>query len=537
MEATSFDYIIVGAGSAGCILADRLSESGRFRVLLLEAGGEDKSIWLRMPLGFAKLFHHRKYNWRYQTSPQSELAGQRVYTPRGKVLGGSGAINAMIYVRGQRRDFDDWVAQGNPGWGWGDVLPWFKRLESHHAGDTEWHSGSGKIRITRDPVHPICESFFDACTLLGHRFNDDFNGERLEGVGVYDINTRDGQRDSSCTAYLHPARKRANVVVYTDALVERVLFDDARTAIGVEALIGGHRQRFAARREVILSAGAVETPKLLQCSGVGDAALLMRHQIPVVHHSPAVGRNLQDHLCASYYFRATRPTVNDEVRGLTRQAGAMLQYLFRRKGIFATTAKAGGFLRTSDAEPVPNMQLYFNPLSYVLPESGGMPRVEPYSGYTIFFSPCRPTSRGSVELTSADAHEAPRIDPNYLSTEHDRREAVAGSRLVRELTATPWLKQVTAEEVRPAGAVSDDESMLRFFREQSGSVYHLCGSCAMGRDVERTVVNSRLQVHGVANLRVVDASVFPNITSGNINAPTMMVAERAAAWILASAAD
>lgn len=532
MDATTFDYIIVGAGSAGCILADRLSESGKYRVLLLEAGSADKSMWLRMPLGFAKLFYHPKYNWRYQTEPQRELAGQRVYTPRGKVLGGSGAINAMIYVRGQRQDFDDWVAQGNPGWGWDDVLPWFKRLESHHAGDTDWHSSSGKIRITRDPVHPICESFFEACTALGHHANDDFNGARLEGFGVYDINTRDGQRDSSCTAYLHPAMKRSNVVVQTDALVERVLFDRERKATGVDVLINGRRQHFAARREVILSAGAVETPKLLQCSGVGDAQLLQRHQIPVIHPIPAVGQNLQDHLCASYYYRATCPTVNDEVRSLPQQARAMLQYLFRRKGIFATTVKAGGFLRTSDAEKAPNVQLYFNPLSYVLPESGGMPRVEPDSGYTIFFAPCRPTSRGTIELTSADIHAAPRIDPNYLSTGHDQAEAIAGSRLVRALAATSGLRRVTAEEVRPAEAVSDDASMLEFFREQSGSIYHLCGSCAMGSDMERSVVNSQLQVHGMTNLRVVDASVFPNITSGNINAPTMMVAEKAADMIL-----
>jgi choline dehydrogenase len=318
--------------------------------------------------------------------------------------------------------------------------------------------------------------------------------------------------------------------------VERVLFDQERKATGVDVLIRGHRQHFAARREVILSAGAVETPKLLQCSGVGNAALLARHQIPVIHNLPAVGQNLQDHLCASYYYRANCPTVNDEVRSLPRQARAMLQYLFRRKGVFATTVKAGGFLRTSSAQASPNVQLYFNPLSYVLPESGGMPRVEPYSGFTIFFAPCRPTSRGSIELTSADIHAAPRIDPNYLSTEHDQVEAIAGSRLVRDLAATSGLKRVTAEEVRPAQAVHDDETMLKFFREQSGSIYHLCGSCAMGSDTERTVVNNHLQVHGMSNLRVVDASVFPNITSGNINAPTMMVAERAADMILESAA-
>jgi choline dehydrogenase len=535
MTTRTFDYIVVGAGSAGCILAERLSESGRHSVLLLEAGGRDRSMWLRMPLGFAKLFHHPRYNWRYWTAPQAELNGQRVYTPRGKVLGGSGAINAMIYVRGHRRDFDDWAAQGNAGWSWDDVLPWFKRLESHPLGETQWHGDSGKIRITRDAVHPVCESFFQACEEAGYPRNPDFNGAQLEGAGVYDINTRNGQRDSSCTAYLHPAMRRPNVRVETGALVERVCFDRGRRATGVDVLIGGHRQHFSARREVILSAGAVETPKLLQCSGIGHADLLRRHQIAVVHDSPAVGRNLQDHLCASFYFRANRPTVNDEIRRFPQQARAMLNYLFRRRGVFATTVKAGGFFRTSAAEPSPNMQLYFNPLSYVLPESGGMPRIEPYSGFTLFFSPCRPSSRGSIELTSPDIHDAPKIDPNYLSTEHDQAEAVAGSRMIRRLAATSALADVTAEEVAPASSVSDAASMLQYFREQSGSIYHLCGSCAMGSDMKRAVVNDRLQVHGVSRLRVVDASVFPNITSGNINAPTMMVAEKAASLILADA--
>ncbi|CAG9264217.1 Choline dehydrogenase [Paraburkholderia unamae] len=535
MDPTTFDYIIVGGGSAGCILANRLTESGEFRVLLLEAGKADRSMWLRMPLGFAKLFYDPKYNWRYETAPQREMLNQRVYTPRGKVLGGSGAINAMIYVRGQRHDFDDWEARGNPGWGWNDVLPWFKRLESHYLGDTEWHSSSGKIRITRDPVHPICDAFFNACRALGHPANPDFNGEHLEGFGVYDINTRDGQRDSSCTAYLHPAMQRGNLVVQTDALVESVLFDSDRKATGVSVLIDGQRQRFAARREVVLSAGAVETPKLLQCSGVGDANLLQQHQIQVVHHAPAVGQNLQDHLCASYYYRANQPTVNDEVRSLSQQAGAMFQYLFFRKGVFATTVKAGGFLRAGNCGPGPNMQVYFNPLSYVLPETGGMPRVEPYSGFTIFFAPCRPTSRGSVTLTSPDIRVAPRIDPNYLSTDHDRAEAVAGSLLVRSLSATAALRSVTDEEIRPAADVTDEDSMLAFFRKQSGSIYHLCGTCAMGSDETRTVVSGDLKVHGIQNLRVVDASVFPNITSGNINSPTMMVAEKAADMILKDA--
>ncbi|WP_322044723.1 GMC family oxidoreductase [Paraburkholderia sp. J67] len=533
MDTTTFDYIIVGAGSAGCILADRLSECGRFRVLLLEAGERDRSMWFRMPLGFAKLFYHPKYNWRYHTTEQTELAGQRVYTPRGKVLGGSGAINAMIYVRGQPSDFDDWARQSNPGWSWQDVLPWFRKLESHYLGDTPWHGASGKIHITRDAVHPICEHFFQAGEELGFPRNDDFNGARLEGVGVYDINTHHGKRDSSAVAYLHPAMKRANLVVETGARVERVLFHASKEASGVSVVLRGHRCEFRARREVILSAGAIDTPKLLQCSGVGDTALLQRHQIPVVHHAPAVGRHLQDHLCASFYYRANRPTANDEIRTWPQQAGAMLDWLLRRRGMLATTVKAGGFLRTDAAQPRPNVQIYFNPLSYVLPESGGMPKIEPYSGYTIFYSPCRPSSRGTVQITSADPRVTPRIDPNYLSTEHDRNEAVAGARLVRRLSATVGLSTVTDAQIRPAAASSDDD-MLRFFREEAGSIYHLCGSCAMGDDPASSVVDSALRVHGTARLRIVDASVFPNITSGNINAPTMMLAEKASEAILQS---
>ncbi|WP_010110044.1 GMC family oxidoreductase [Verminephrobacter aporrectodeae] len=528
-----FDFIVVGAGSAGCILADRLTEDGRHRVLLLEAGAADRSMWLRMPLGFAKLYQHPRYNWRYHTTAQPELADQRVYTPRGKVLGGSGAINALVYVRGQRADFDDWVAQGNPGWSYDDVLPWFKRLESHPLGDTDWHSGSGKIRITRDAVHPICDAFFAACAALGHCANADFNGAQLGGYGVYDVNTRNGRRDSSGTAYLRPALRRANLVVHTQALVERVLFDAQRGAVGVEVLVRGQRHRFGARREVVLSAGAVATPQLLQLSGVGDAALLQRHQIPVLQHAPAVGRNLQDHLCTSFFLRANRSTMNDQIRHPWQQARALLAYWFRRRGLLATTVKAGGFLSTAGPGGLPDVQLYFNPLSYQLPDNGGAPRLTPYSGYTIFFSPCRPSSRGSVQISSANVHEAPRIDPAYLSTGQDRQAAIAGARLVRSLLATRALAQVTAAAMQPVPAGDDDDaSLLQFVRAHSGSVYHLCGSCAMGSDARLAVLNNQLQVHGVSRLRVVDASVFPNITSGNINAPTMMVAEKAAALLL-----
>src|SRR6218665_70229 len=495
---TEFDYIVIGAGSAGCILADRLTESGQHRVLLLEAGAADRSLWLRMPLRFPKLYQHPKYNWRYSTTPQAELANQQVYTPRGKVLGGSGAINALVYVRGQARDFDHAPAPDNP-------------------------------RPPRAPVPPIAHASSAACPSLGYASNDDFNGAQLGGYGTYDINTRDGRRDSSASAYLHPAMRRRNLTVKTRALAERILFDEQRRASGVDVLIDGQRQRFAARREIILSAGAVASPQLLQLSGIGDGALLQRHQIPLIHHAPAVGRKLQDHLCASFYFRANRPTMNDQIRHPWQQARAALQYWLKRRGLLATTVKAGGFFSSAGPDGPLDMQLYFNPLSYILPDNGGTPRIQPYPGYTLFFSPCRPSSRGSIQISSADIHSAPHIDPNYLATEQDRHTVIAGARLLRRLAATPALTQVTAEQTAPRPNGDDDASLLQFVREQSGSVYHLCGSCAMGRD---GVVNSQLQVHGVTALRVVDASVFPNITSGNINAPTMMVAERAAGLVL-----
>ncbi|WP_265285424.1 GMC oxidoreductase [Verminephrobacter aporrectodeae] len=310
------------------------------------------------------------------------------------------------------------------------------------------------------------------------------------------------------------------------------LFDAQRGAVGVEVLVRGQRHRFGARREVVLSAGAVATPQLLQLSGVGDAALLQRHQIPVLQHAPAVGRNLQDHLCTSFFLRANRSTMNDQIRHPWQQARALLAYWFRRRGLLATTVKAGGFLSTAGPGGLPDVQLYFNPLSYQLPDNGGAPRLTPYSGYTIFFSPCRPSSRGSVQISSANVHEAPRIDPAYLSTGQDRQAAIAGARLVRSLLATRALAQVTAAAMQPVPAGDDDASLLQFVRAHSGSVYHLCGSCAMGSDARLAVLNNQLQVHGVSRLRVVDASVFPNITSGNINAPTMMVAEKAAALLL-----
>ncbi|RDV00950.1 GMC family oxidoreductase [Trinickia dinghuensis] len=535
-----YDYVIVGAGSAGCILAERLSQSGRHSVLLLEAGGPDTSLWFKIPIGYAKLYYHRAHNWMYYSEPEAELGGRSIYCPRGKVQGGSGSINAMIYVRGAARDFDDWAAAGNPGWSYRDVLPFFRKLESHPLGDTAYHGAQGPVRITsmKDEVHPICERFIEGCRQLGYAHNADFNGERLDGAGVYDINTRNGRRDSSSAAYLHRAGVRPNLTIEHHARAARVVFDENRRACGVEVEQRGVKRTFEAKREVIVAAGAVDTPKLLQLSGVGPRALLERHGIDVVCDSPAVGRNLQDHLCASFYYRARVKTLNDAFRSWTGKAKFALQYLLKRSGPFSISVnQAGGFFATVAGDSDARVQIYFNPLSYKIPKSNRAAlEPEPYSGFLVAFNACRPTSRGSVEIASARVEDAPLIRGNYLSTQDDRDEVARGGRLVRELMKAPALRDITVEEVTPAESVTDDASMLRYFREQSGSIYHLCGTCAMGPDPLSAVVDARLRVHGVQGLRVVDASIFPNITSGNTNAPTMMVAEKGAALILEDAA-
>ncbi|MDR3096146.1 MAG: GMC family oxidoreductase N-terminal domain-containing protein [Paraburkholderia sp.] len=540
----NYDYIIVGAGSAGCILAERLSASGRHSVLLLEAGGSDDSFWFKIPIGFAKLYYNKQYNWMYYSEPEPELGGRQIYAPRGKVQGGSGSINAMIYVRGAQRDYDDWAAAGNPGWSYQDVLPYFRKLESHPLGDTTWHGANGPVRITpmKDGAHPVCQAFIEGCAQLGYERNEDFNGARLEGVGIYDVNTRDGQRASSSFAYLHRAGHRPNLKIEHHARASRVLFDtDARTgqprASGVEIVQQGVKRTFHANREVIVAAGAVDSPKLLQLSGVGPRALLARHGIDVVRELPAVGQNLQDHLCVSFYYRSRVKTLNDSFGSWASKLKFGLQYLLKRSGPFSMSVnQSGGFFRTNLDEAHPDMQVYFNPLSYRIPESDRAQLTpEPYSGFLVCFNPCRPTSRGSIEIASADVEDAPKIRGNYLSTQKDRDEAIAGSRLVRKLMTARALRDVTVEEVTPAGEVTDDASMLKFFREQSGSIYHLCGTCAMGPDPRTAVVDARLRVHGIDGLRVVDASIFPNITSGNTNAPTMMVAEKGAQMIVEDA--
>ncbi|MBN3767809.1 GMC family oxidoreductase N-terminal domain-containing protein [Burkholderia sp. Ac-20365] len=535
----NYDYIIVGAGSAGCILANRLSASGQYSVLLLEAGKADDSFWFKIPVGFTKTYYNETYNWMYYSEPEKELDNRSLYCPRGKVQGGSGSINAMIYVRGQEQDYEDWTKAGNKGWSYRDVLPYFRKLESHPLGNTEYHGANGPIGISpmKDAAHPICHVFVKGCEQAGYRRSDDFNGAQFEGAGIYDVNTRNGQRSSSSFEYLHPVLNRKNLTVEREVLVTQVLFDANKRATGVVVKQNGSARHFTAKREVILSAGAVDTPKLLQLSGVGDSALLAEHRVPLVHHLPAVGQNLQDHLCVSFYYRSNVKTLNDEMRPLLGKVKLGLQYLLTRKGPLAMSVnQAGGFFRGSDKEAVPNLQLYFNPLSYRIPKSSKASlEPEPYSGFLLCFNPCRPSSRGSITIASDRAEDPAKIRINALTTQKDIDEAIQGCELVREIMSTAALKDITVEEISPGPQVNDREGFLKYFREQSGSIYHLCGSCAMGLDDGSSVVDDRLRVHGMSGLRIVDASIFPNITSGNINAPTMMVAEKGAEMILEDA--
>lgn len=534
-----YDYIVIGAGSAGSIVAARLSEDPAVTVLVLEAGGHDRSFWFDMPAGYARSYFNPKTNWMYSSVPEPAMAGRRIYNPRGKVQGGSGSINAMIYVRGQRQDFDDWRDAGNAGWGYDDVLPWFRKLENHPAGDTEYHSSKGKIGITpmRGKTHPICDRFLDAARELQLPLSDDFNGADFEGAGIYETNIYKGKRHSSSKAYLTPALTRPNLTLQLGIEVEHLLFDAAGRASGVRFKSSAGLKEVKARKEIILCAGAIGSPKILQLSGVGNPAHLTAKGITVRRALPAVGENLQDHLCASYYYRSNVPTLNDELRSIWKQGLAGLKYVLSRSGPLALSVnQAGGFFRTDDTVQAPNVQLYFNPMSYRIPASTKAKlQPEPYSGFLLAFSACRPDSRGQVTLASPDPASAPDIRMNYLASERDQREAVEASKLIRRFMQTSALGAITVEETLPGTQCGDDMAMLRYLREQGGSIYHLCGTCAMGPDPLTSVVDSRLRVHGVPGLRVVDASIFPNITSGNINAPTMMVAERAASLIAGKA--
>jgi choline dehydrogenase len=542
-----YDYVIVGAGSAGCILANRLTANGRHRVLLLEAGGSDRHPWIQIPIGYGRTFNDPRFNWMYEAQPDPTLEGRSMFWPRGKVLGGSSSINAMVYVRGQPGDFDDWAAAGNPGWAWKDVLPYFKKLEDHPWGASEFHGAGGPVRITDETgkVHPLCNAFVASCEALGIQRTRDFNGAQSEGAGIWQVTIRDGVRVSTSNAYLRPALGRKNLAVITRAQVTRVLFSGSR-ATGVEFLRHGARQVVSAHREVILSAGGINSPQLLELSGLGEARILAPLGIAVVAELPAVGRGLQDHLAVNYYYRSRVPTLNDQLAPFFGKMKAGVRYLLTRSGPLAMSVnQAGAFLRAGvdlAAEQRlerPNLHIYFNPASYSTTTLGSRRRLlspDPFPGFLMSFNTCRPLSRGTVHVRSSDPLAPPIIQPNALSSDQDVADICVGARLLRRIVAARPLADVTESEILPSLAVQSDAELLEDFRKRSGSVFHACGTCAMGPDRSRSVVDARLRVHGLSGLRVVDASVFPNLTSGNTNAPVMMLGEKAADLILEDSA-
>ena len=530
------DFIIVGAGSAGCVLAERLSASGRFSVLVLEAGGTDLRFYVQMPLGYGKTFFDPAVNWNFKAEPDPGLAGNADHWPRGKILGGSSSINAMVWVRGAREDYDDWRDAGNPGWGHDDVLKAFKALEDNEAGANDWRGRGGPLHVSdmRSKVHPLTRRYLEAGRQAGLPLNDDFNGQSQEGVGVYQLTTRDGRRMSAARAFLRPAMKRKNVRVVTGAQVSRILFT-GRRAVGVEYTRNGRTEQARCGREVILSAGSVCSPKLLELSGVGDPTLLKSLGLDVVHANANVGEHLQDHLGINYTWKARQKTLNQVLRPWWGKALVGMQYLLARTGPLSMSMnQGGGFFRTDPNRPRPNMQLYFQVFSTVLPRPGERPILspDPWPGFSIGLSNCRPSSRGSIHIRSADPNEAPRIVPNAFSTDNDVAEMLDAVKYLRKLASMPALAPVIAEEVLPGPSVRSDEDLIADFRKRSGTVYHPVSTCRMGPDAASSVVDPRLKVHGLEGLRVVDASVFPSNVSGNTNAAAIMTGWKGAEIVL-----
>ncbi len=533
-----YDYIIVGAGAAGCVLANRLSANGAHRVLLLEAGGSDRSPWIQVPIGYGRTFNDPRFNWMYQSQADPGLNNRTQFFPRGKVLGGSSSINAMVYVRGQPGDFDDWAAAGATGWSYHEVMPYFLKFEDHAWGASPYHGAGGPVHVSdvSAQVHPLCHTFVRACAEIGVPTTPDFNGAQSEGAGLWQVTIKDGVRVSMANAYLRPILgKRANLSLEMRALATRVLFEGTR-ASGVEYLQNGTRQSARATREVLLCGGSINSPQLLELSGVGQARRLAALGIPVVADSPAVGEGFQDHLCVSYFYRSRVPTLNDQLAPFFGKLRAAIRYALTKRGPLSMSVnQAGAFLRSRPGLERPNLHIYFNPASYSTTTHGSRRRLmnpDPYPGFLMSFNTCRPTSRGTVHIHTPDATVAPDIQPNSLSTPEDIADVFDGAKVLRQIVAAGPLAAVNAGEREPGPEVRSDADVLEDFRRRSGSVFHASCTCAMGSDPRTSVLDARLRVRGVAALRVVDTSAFPNVTSGNTHAPTIMLAEKASDLIL-----
>ncbi|WP_315769937.1 MULTISPECIES: choline dehydrogenase [unclassified Bradyrhizobium] len=532
-EADSeFDYVVVGAGSAGCVLANRLSSDGKHTVLLLEAGPKDTNIWIHVPLGYGKLFKEKTVNWMYQTEPEPGLDGRSVFQPRGKVLGGSSSINGLLYVRGQHEDYDRWRQRGNVGWGYDDVLPYFKRAENQSRGADVYHGVDGPLPVS-DWRHedPLSEAFVKAAVEAGLPFNGDFNGASQEGAGFFQTTTRRGRRASSAASYLRPALGRSNLHVETDALAQRILFE-GRRARGVTFSQRGRMRTARARKEILVSSGAYNSPQLLQLSGVGPAELLKQHGLDVVLDAPGVGSDLQDHLQVRIVMRCSqRITLNDIVNNPVRKVLAGVRYAAFRNGPLTIAAgTAGAFFKTDPRLASPDIQIHFIPFST---DKMGE-KLHTFSGFTVSVCQLRPESRGSLRIRSADPTVPPEIRINYLASETDRRANIEGLRILRKILAAPALKPYVSDEAYPGSKIVSDDDILAYCRQTGSTIYHPTSTCRMGTDAA-AVVDQRLRVRGVDGLRVVDASIMPDLVSGNTNAPVIMIAEKASDMILQDA--
>jgi choline dehydrogenase len=532
IESESFDYVIVGAGSAGCVLANRLTADGRHRVLLLEAGGHDRHFWIHVPLGYGKLFNDARVNWLYSSEPEAELDNRRIIQPRGKVLGGSSSINGLLYIRGQHDDYDRWRQLGNAGWSFDDVLPYFRRAEDQERGADAMHGAGGPLSVSDvcEP-HPLCEAFIEAVQQAGHPRNDDFNGAAQEGAGYFQYTARRGLRRSTAAGYLRQARQRGNLKVVTHALATRILLD-GRRATGIEYRRGGETHLAKANVEVILSGGAFNSPQLMQLSGLGPAALLQQHGIAVAADIPGVGADLQDHLQVRFQYRCTDPiTMNDVVHNWRHRMLAGLRYFTTRKGMLAIGAGyAGAFLRTSPHLASPDVQLHF--LIFSTDTAGAA--LHTFPGFIVSVCQLRPESRGYVRIKSADPTEPPAIQPRYLSSQFDRDTLLAGMRQLQGIMRQPAMRRYVAEEFKPAPSVTSDADLMAYARATSTTVFHPTSTCRMGSD-PTAVVDERLRVRGIDSLRVVDASIMPALVSGNTNAGTVMIAEKGSDMILQDA--
>jgi choline dehydrogenase len=530
MDGGIFDYVIVGAGSAGCVLANRLSEDAGVSVALIEAGGRDSNPWIHVPAGYYRNFSNPSVTWQFGSGPEPHLDGRTITWPRGRVLGGSSAINGLLYVRGQAQDFDVWRQLGNVGWAFQDVLPYFKRAEDQERGADEYHGAGGPLGVSdvRLRRRQLCDAFVDACEAAGIPRSEDFNGARQEGAGYYQLTNRNGRRCSAAVAYLRPARSRRNLAIVTGALVHGIELD-GRRATGIRCGRAGRVRTIAARREVILAAGAIGSPQILQLSGIGPASALAAAGVPVRHELAGVGENLQDHLQVRFVYacRDGGGSLNEVWHSPWQQLRAGLEYVLTRRGILTIGAGvAGAFARSRPDVDLPDVQFHFMPLSADRPGQG----LHRFSGVTASVCQLRPESRGTLAIASADPAAHPGIVSNYLAAETDRRVLLDGMKLIRRTTSQPAFARYVLREHLPGPEADSDEALMSYARGYATTVFHPCGTCKMGSDA-KAVVDARLKVHGIAGLRVADASIMPVITSGNTNAPTIMIGEKAADMI------